>query len=266
VSDKRRVGTGHLYEKWGSHYGRWRTADGRLLNRKVGEIRAPGGRKGLTAAQAEREFRKLQEAEEGAPRARPGDEIPTVAEIGRLLRERKEISGASESYLESCEYIERIHIAPSRAGKSRPADVSTADVEALARELLKKKLMRNPTKTLSPTTVRNILGYLYAIFELAVKEGWARDNPVRQAERPGRLQAAANPDLQFLTVSELEAVLRAIPDEVVQPKPKPTRKGRRGPAPPPSRDVDGLASRRAARPALARCRLGRSADPRAQAG
>jgi len=37
----------------------------------------------------------------------------------------------------------------------------------------------------------------------------------------------------------LEAVIRAIPDEAVYPKPKPTRKGRRGSAPPPSPDTLG---------------------------
>ncbi len=35
MSSKRRAGTGHLYEKYGSYYGRWRTLDGRLVNRKV---------------------------------------------------------------------------------------------------------------------------------------------------------------------------------------------------------------------------------------
>jgi integrase len=42
-----------------------------------------------------------------------------------------------------------------------------------------------------------------------------------------------------LTVEELEAVIRAIPDEVVVRAPAPTRKGRPGPAPPPPPDVLG---------------------------
>ncbi|MGO9321173.1 MAG: hypothetical protein ACLQBY_10290, partial [Solirubrobacteraceae bacterium] len=54
-----RAGTGHVYEKWGSYYGRWRTSDGRLLNRKVGKVRSVGERDGLTRTQAEREFRRL---------------------------------------------------------------------------------------------------------------------------------------------------------------------------------------------------------------
>ncbi len=50
---RRSAGTGHVYEKWGSYYGRWRTMDGRLLNRKVGKVRSVGERDGLTRTQAE---------------------------------------------------------------------------------------------------------------------------------------------------------------------------------------------------------------------
>ena len=61
-----------------------------------------------------------------------------------------------------------------------------------------------------------------------------------EATRPGRKRTGdADPDLQFLTVAELDAVLRAIPDETVIRQPKPTRRGRRGPAPPPPPDVLG---------------------------
>jgi len=55
---KRPYGTGQLYEKSGSFYGRWRTPDGRRLNRRIGSIRAPGDSDGITRAQAERMFRK----------------------------------------------------------------------------------------------------------------------------------------------------------------------------------------------------------------
>ena len=65
---KRDYGTGHLYEKSGAYYGRWRTLDGRQLNRKVGPIRTPGEGDGLTRTQAEREFRRMQDAEERAPK------------------------------------------------------------------------------------------------------------------------------------------------------------------------------------------------------
>jgi hypothetical protein len=58
---KRGYGTGHIYEKHGSFYGRWRTLDGRLVNRLIGPIRPPGARTGLTRVQAERIVRQLQD-------------------------------------------------------------------------------------------------------------------------------------------------------------------------------------------------------------
>jgi len=84
VSGKRPAGAGHIYGKWGRYYGRWRTLDGRLLNRKIGSVRTPGRRDGLTRAQAEREFRRLQEAEERTPRPRRDVKPPTEIARSRL--------------------------------------------------------------------------------------------------------------------------------------------------------------------------------------
>ena len=87
---------------------------------------------------------------------------------------------------------------------------------------------------------RNVMTFLHSVFEHAIDRGLVRENPVRRATRPGRRRRGdVNPDLQFLTVEELDAVLRAIPDEVVVRTPKPTRRGRPGPAPPPPPDVLG---------------------------
>jgi integrase len=231
VGQRRSHGTGHLYEKHGSYYGRWRTADGRLLNRKVGKVRSVGERDGLTRTQAEREFRRLQEAEERAPRPRHDAEIPTVDAVADSLRQKLALRGARRSYRENCASMQRVHVSP-RLGAVRVTDVTTADVETLAAAMLKNGL--------SSKSVRNTLTFTHSIFEHAIDRGWTRDNPVRRATRPGRRrQGDADPDLQFLTLDELEAVLRAIPDEVVVRPPAPTRKGRRGPAPPPPADILG---------------------------
>ncbi len=228
---KRTHGTGHLYEKHGSYYGRWRTSDSRLLNRKVGRIRAVGERDGLTRTQAEREFRRLQDQEERRPAPRHDHPRHTVGEAADSLRRQLALQGSRRSYLEGCESMQRVHIAPRLA--DRPLDkVTTAHVEAVTATMLGAGL--------APKSVRNVLTFLFAIFEHAIELDWTRENPVRRAARPKRRRATdANPDLQFLTVDELEAVLRAIPDEVVHRDPAPTRKGRRGPAPPPPPDVLG---------------------------
>jgi integrase len=230
MGGRRSHGTGHLYEKSGSYYARWRAPDGRLLNRKIGKIRSAGERDGLTRAQAEREFRRAQDEEDRTPRPVRGADIPTVDEVANSLRERLELRCRRRAYRENCEYMQRVHISPIM-GDRRITEVGRADVEALTRILLKKKL--------APKSVRNIMGFLHAIFEHGLDRGWARENPVRRAEKPGRRRVGANPDLQFLGVSELEAVLRAIPDDVVVREPAPGRRGRPGPAPPPSPDVLG---------------------------
>jgi integrase len=218
-------------EKSGTYYGRWRTLDGRLLNRKVGHVRTPGERDGLTRSQAEREFRRMQEAEDHTPRPARGTDLPTVAEAADMLRKRLELSGARRSYLQNCESMQRVHIVP-RIGSVRVNELTTAHVEAVAAGMLRAGL--------SAKSVRNVLNFLHAVLEHAIDRGWARENPVRRAARPGRRRGGdVDPDLQFLTVEELEAVLRVIPDDEVHRAPAPNRKGRGGPAPPPPPDVLG---------------------------
>jgi hypothetical protein len=60
---KRSHGSGHLYVKHGSYYGRWRGADGRFVNKKIGSVRRRGEKDGITRAEAERGLRRLVEAE-----------------------------------------------------------------------------------------------------------------------------------------------------------------------------------------------------------
>jgi integrase len=227
---KRSYGTGHIYEKSASYYGRWRSVDGRWLNRRIGAVRSPGETDGLTRSQAEREFRRMQDSEEQSPRPVRGAPALSVDEMASSLRERLELRGVRKSYVEACEYMQRVHVGPL-LGDRNAVEVDRGDVEAFGRALLKRGL--------APKSVRNIMGFLHAVFEHGIDRGWVRENPVRRAEKPGRRRSGANPDLQFLTVTELDAVIRIIPDEVVVPAPAPTRRGRPGPAPPPSPDVLG---------------------------
>jgi integrase len=228
---KRTYGTGHLTVKNGVYYGRWRTADGRQLHRRVGAARTTGGKDGLTRPQAERAFRAMQDAVARRPAPLRGAEGKSVIEASASLRRQLALQGSRRSYLQNCESMERVHLAPA-LGDRRLDKVKPEHVEALAERML--------AAGKSPKTVRNVLSYLHGVFEHAAARGWAVENPVRRAARPKRRRSTdANPDLQFLTVDELDAVLRAIPDEVVRRAPAPTRQGRRGPAPPPPPDVLG---------------------------
>ncbi len=201
------------------------------VNRRIGPVRTPGESDGLTRSQAEREFRRVQDAEERRPRPARGAVVPTVDETIDSLRQKLRLSGARLSYLQGCESMQRVHISP-RFGGSPITDVDTARVEALAGAMLQRGL--------APKTVRNVLTFLHSAFEHAVERNHITDNPVRRATRPGRRREGdTDPDLQFLTIEELDAVIRAIPDEVVMRTPTPTRRGRKGPAPPPPPDVLG---------------------------
>ena len=220
---KRSYGTGQLHIKQGAWYGRWRTSDGRRLNRRLGPVREPGGATGLTRREVERVFRKAREAEELTPRPLLSGRV-TVDEAADSLRRKLAMRGSRTSYLEGCESMQRVHIVPG-LDDALLAAVERKDVEALAEAMLKAGR--------SGKTVRNVLTFLHGVFEHAIDEGWCAANPVRRATRPRRQRAGdAEPDLQFLTLEELEAVIRAIPDETVvrRPAPTPTRPARAGAA------------------------------------
>jgi hypothetical protein len=55
---KRRYGTGSVFQKRNAWYGQWRVRD-RIASRKLGPVRVPGSRDGLTKTMAEARLRKL---------------------------------------------------------------------------------------------------------------------------------------------------------------------------------------------------------------
>src|SRR3954452_2926296 len=204
---KRPYGSGQIYEKWGAYYGRWRTPDGQRVNRRLGVKRTRGGSDGLTRAQAEQAMRRLQ-AEDAARRPIEAiAEIVTVDQAAERLRERITIEGARLSYRQNCESMQRVHVSPAM-GKRKVASVTTRDVERIASAML--------ANGASPKTVRNVMTFLHSVFALAVRNGWAPANPVADAARPRRRREGdANPDLQVLTLDELDAVVDAIPNHTV---------------------------------------------------
>lgn len=166
---KRGYGTGQLYLKHGAYYGRWRTRDGRKLNRKIATARGDTGSGGLSRAEAERQFRKLQEAEERHP-VRGGVERHTLDEVIDSLRRRLVVEGARKSYVQNCESMQRVHVSPRLGDK--PVDrITIADVESVAAAMLDVGL--------APKTVRNVITFMHSIFEHAIDRGWTTQNPVR---------------------------------------------------------------------------------------
>jgi integrase len=88
----------------------------------------------------------------------------------------------------------------------RPLDrISRADVEAYVAAKIED--------CVSPKSVRNHLSLLHSIFEHAEKRGWVRGNPVKLADGPR--SSEPDPDIRFLTLSEVEATVRAVEDDVL---------------------------------------------------
>jgi hypothetical protein len=93
--------------------------------------------------------------------------------------------------------MQRVHISP-RVGSRKLDAVDRDAVEHLARTMLRN--------CLAPKTVLNVLKFLHQAFALAVERGWTSENPVTRAARPKRRRhGVAAPDLQFLTLAELDA-------------------------------------------------------------
>jgi integrase len=216
----RTYGSGRLYIKSGSYYARWRTPDGRYVNRKIGRVRAPGEKDGVTRPASERAVRRMVELESLRRTPAIVERSRTVDEVADAVRERIALEGARLSYRQNCESMQRIHISPG-IGARRIDAVTQDDVERLAAAMMRKGL--------APKTVRNVMTFLYGVFAHAEARGWVERNPVSRAARPRRRRGDATADLQFLTVAQLDAVLEAIPDH----EPASRRDGRAGAAPPP---------------------------------
>jgi hypothetical protein len=176
---KRSYGTGQLYEKHGAYYGRWRTSDGSKLNRRIAAVRPQGTRQGLTRSQAERVFRQMQQDEELRPRVVDDGRV-TVSEAADSLRRRLALEGARKSYLVGCRSMQRVQVDP-RLGAKPVADVTSADVEALASAMVAAGLKQK--------SVHNVLVFLHGVLEHALKQR-AGCTPTRCVGLPARGGAA----------------------------------------------------------------------------
>jgi integrase len=68
---------------------------------------------------------------------------------------------------------------------------------------------------LSAKTIQNHVTFLHGLLKWSVKRGWAHTNPVAAVDRPP--VESTNPDIRFLTLEEMEAVVRAVPDDLLGP-------------------------------------------------
>jgi hypothetical protein len=134
----RQHGTGRIYIKWGAFYGRWRTLDGRYVNRRLGRIRRRGSSEGLSRTEADRLLRRPIEVETARPATEVDARPRTVDEVADELRDRLSVQGARLSYRQNCESMQRVHISPVLG--TRRVD-KRQDVERLARVMTLAELV-----------------------------------------------------------------------------------------------------------------------------
>jgi len=114
---RRTYGSGALEEHRGSWYGRWRV-NGRQVRRKIGEIREPGSRTGLTRTQAEAALRRMM----SEVRVVVPEERMTFGEAGeRYLHHVEHVRNRKSSTVQDYRIMHNKHLVPY-FGESRAID------------------------------------------------------------------------------------------------------------------------------------------------
>lgn len=193
---KRSYGSGSLFSYRGSWYGKWRVGK-RQVKRKIGPMRKPGTREGLTKSQAERELRRL------------------MREVKPTPQERLTLREAGDAYVAHLrDYLKRkpstvqdYGIILGKAEKGLPRK----GIDALDADDVSGYVAAMQGEGLSPKTINNRLNFLHGLFNFAIRRGWAHVNPVAAIERPR--SGDTDPDIRFLDRDEIEALLTAVPDD-----------------------------------------------------
>jgi integrase len=201
-TDRRSYGTGSLFTYRGAWYGKWRIGD-RQVKRKVGPIRQPGSREGLTRKQAETKLRRLMEQTQFvAPAARL-----TFEDVGnRYVDHLEHVMERKRSTVQDYRIILNRHLAPYFGGKA---------IERITPDDLTAYIGVKAAAGLSTKTISNHLTFAHGVFAFAVKRGFVPTNPVAVVDRPRSPQV--DPDIRFLNRRELDALLAAVPDDVLGP-------------------------------------------------
>lgn len=179
--------------------------------RVLGRVRIPGTNAGMTRQMAERALRELRtevEAEVATKDAVPPRATTTVAEAGkRHCRQLETVKRRRAQTVQDYRIILRLHLEPFF--NDRPLDTITVqDVEAFIEHQI-------DVRELAHSTVANQVNLLHAIFKSAMKAGLAPANPVAAADKPQ--PGGTDSDIRYLSLEELEALIRAVAGDDVGP-------------------------------------------------
>ena len=122
-----------------------------------------------------------------------------VATAGIRHREHKRSLGLKKSTLSDYEGYLRVHLAPF---------FGSTPLDEIDLEMLEAFVRAEQEEGLAPKSILNHLMLLNGIFNHALKRGWCKHNPMQLLDKP---RNPRNPDIRFLTLAEVEAILAAAP-------------------------------------------------------
>jgi integrase len=198
--DKRAYGTGSIFAESGSWYGKWRVG-GRQVKRWLGPVRSAGSTDGLSRKQAEQALRRLM----GEVRTLAPEERITFAQAAeRYIHHVEHVMGRKASTVKDYRIIAVKHLGPHFHTKTLEK-INPDDVVAY--------IASKRRAGLAVKTITNHLNFAHGVFRYAVRRGWTTVNPVAATDRPRVVHT--DPDIRFLSREELEALLRAVPNDDV---------------------------------------------------
>lgn len=199
-SSRRNFGTGSLRQVSGSWVATWYAIDGKRIKRRIGRVRTPGERDGVTKIEAEKAFARMRQDE--SILASSTTRV-TMQEAGEELSRVLEMRGRKKSHRLTVQADLRNHIVPFFEGKTL-AKVTPEDIE---RYIALKR------KTLSIKTISNHLKTMHSVFEVGMRRRWCVGNPVKLAERP--VIRKSETGIQFLDQDSLDQLIAGrYPDDV----------------------------------------------------
>lgn len=196
---RRSYGTGSILTRNGAYYGKWRVG-GRQVKRKLGRVRMPGTRVGLTRAQAEARLRDLIVQTTVVVSA---DERRSFAEVGEQYATHLEVvMGRKPTTVQDYRIILRRHLGPFYGARS---------IDRLNADDVTAYMATKRRDGLGGQTIRNHVTFAHGVFVFAMKRGLCSSNPVAQCDRPQ--SQGADPDIRHLSREDIGALLHAVPDD-----------------------------------------------------
>jgi integrase len=204
TSPRRSYGTGSLEIRKDKHgrevyYGRF-YAGHRQIRRKLGLKRQGGQATGLTKPAAERALQKLIDEQVRLVPVAERVDLKTAGE--RYILHLREVMRRKPSTVQDYEIMLRKHLVPFFGSRS---------MDRIDTHLVCEYLVAKQRGGLASKTVGNQLTFLHGLFRHAMKKGWVYANPVAAVDRPRDPDTDA--DIRFLTYEEVEALLRAVPQD-----------------------------------------------------